>query len=58
MYFTACPECRKKVQQEGHQFKCEHCNKYYTSNEVKITYTVTAKIDDMSDGVFTTFMSE
>lgn len=58
MYFPGCPECKRKCTQEGDQYKCEHCNKFLNPNEIKLTYTVTAKFDDMSDGIFVTFLSE
>ncbi|CDW83120.1 replication protein a 70 kda dna-binding subunit [Stylonychia lemnae] len=58
MYFVGCPECKKKCQPDGAQYKCENCNKYYNQNEVRLTYTITARFDDLSDGTFVSFLSE
>lgn len=58
MYFVGCPECKKKCVTDGNQFRCENCNKYLKPNETRLTYTVVAKFDDMSDSLFASFLSE
>eukprot|EP00347_Sterkiella_histriomuscorum_P012018 403370207 len=58
MYFPGCPECKKKCSPQGDQYWCEKCNKALNHNQVRMTYTVTAKFDDLSDGIFISFMSE
>ncbi len=59
MYFISCPECKKKVSQErmGY-FRCDFCNKTFAENEVRITYTITAKFADSSDSAFVSLIGE
>lgn len=57
-YFPGCPECKKKCQPDGDSFRCEHCNKYINRQDVKWTYTITARVEDGSEGIFASFLSE
>jgi len=50
MYYLACPKCKKKVLQDGNKYRCEQCNKYNDTFDVK--YNLTIKISDMSGGLF------
>jgi replication factor A1 len=56
MYYLSCPDCRKKVIDEGTGWRCENCNKVQATNIP--TYMLSAKISDPSGSVFVSFPRE
>lgn len=56
MYYISCPDCRRKVIDEGHGFRCENCNK--TQPTMIPTYMLTAKVSDVSGSLFIQFPRE
>ena len=54
-YYLACPgeNCHKKVVEESIGWRCEACNKTYTS--CVPTYMLTAKLADVSEALYVTF---
>lgn len=58
-YFIGCPECKKKlaVEREG-LFRCETCNKSIPEHDARVTYTLTAKFADSTDGLFVSLIGE
>jgi hypothetical protein len=59
MYFTGCPECKKKVSLEKDRFyRCEFCNKIYPEQDVRVTYTMSARFQDASDSLFVNLLGE
>lgn len=59
MYFTGCPECKKKVSLEKERFyRCEFCNKIYPEQDVRVTYTISARFQDASDSLFVNLLGE
>lgn len=50
MMYNACPDCRKKVQDEPAGYRCENCNKIHTN--MVPTYMLTAKISDLSGSIY------
>lgn len=58
-FFAGCPTCKKKVQQESaNYYRCEGCQKSLSPNELRMTYTITGKFQDQTDGVFISFIGE
>jgi replication factor A1 len=56
MVYNACSVCRKKVLDEPAGYRCENCDKVYQS--MVPTYTITAKISDLSGSIYISFMRE
>lgn len=56
MYYLACPDCKRKVCDEGTGFRCENCNKSFAT--CLPTYMLTAKLTDVSHGLFISFARE
>ncbi len=56
MMYNACPDCRKKVQDEPAGYRCENCNKIHTN--MVPTYMLTAKISDLSGSIYIQFPRE
>jgi replication factor A1 len=58
IYYSACmsENCRRKVVQEGHGYRCEFCDKQFIN--YRPTYMITAKISDSTDSVFVNFARE
>lgn len=56
LYYLGCPDCRKKVQEEPAGYRCETCNKVHMT--CKPIYIMTAKITDLSEGLFVTFIND
>ena len=54
--YLSCPECRKKVMQEGRGWKCENCDKVHDTNLP--TYMLSALISDVSGNVMVQFPRE
>jgi len=54
--YLSCPDCRKKVIEEGGLWKCEHCSKTHTINLP--TYMLSALINDVSGSVMVQFPRE
>jgi len=51
LYYTSCPECRKKVlEEEGGGFRCEACDKVHP--ECDYGYNFTARIGDFSNAFY------
>jgi replication factor A1 len=50
MYYLACPECKKKVNEESAGFKCEKCNK--TFNAPNPTYSFNVRVSDLSGNIY------
>ena len=46
MFYLACPDCRKKVIDDGRGYQCENCNKCH--EEAKPTYNFGFKVQDCS----------
>jgi hypothetical protein len=55
MYYVACVECKKKVQQDNGGYRCEKCGKIVNTY---VNLTLTAKILDMSGGLWVSFIGE
>lgn len=61
MYFPGCPNtsCKKKCSPEGNDiFRCEPCGKSYNEKDIRWTYTITCKVEDLSDSLYVSFISE
>ena len=56
MMYDACPDCRKKVQDEPAGYRCENCNK--THSTMVPTYMMNAKISDLSGSIYIQFPRE
>ena len=42
-YFIGCPECKKKLNSDGSNYRCENCDKSFNEKDAKVTYTLVAK---------------
>ena len=49
-FYKACPECKKKVVEDGYGYKCESCNK--NIDEPNLTYTLSLCFKDGTDQVW------
>lgn len=59
MYFTGCPDCKKKVTSERQGFyRCETCNKIIPEADVRVTYTIVCRFSDASDSVYVQLIGE
>ena len=56
MSYNACPDCRKKVQEEPAGYRCENCNKVHMT--MNPTYMLMAKIADLSGSIYIQFTRE
>lgn len=56
MCYNACSVCKKKVLDEPAGYRCENCDKTYQS--MVPTYTINAKISDLSGSIYISFMRE
>ena len=51
-YWVGCPECKKKVMPEREGFfRCETCNKTYAEQDIRVSYTLSCKMQDPTDGL-------
>ena len=58
IYYAACmsDNCRRKVVEDAHGYRCEHCNKTFMS--YRPTYMITAKVSDFTDSIYVNFARE
>ena len=56
MIYNACPDCRKKVQDEPAGYRCETCNKVHST--MVPTYMLTVKVSDLSGSLYISFPRE
>ena len=56
MFYLACPECRKKVIDDGRGYFCESCNK--CQEEARPTYNFTFRIQDCTDSLMVQCIGE
>jgi phage FluMu protein Com len=55
-YYISCPECKKKVLEEGSMFRCENCNK--SLRTANTTYNFSARVSDISESIYVQFLGE
>lgn len=51
IWYPACPDCKKKVNESEDQWMCERCNKFFA--EPTFTFNFTMKLGDMSEVIYT-----
>ena len=56
MFYLACPDCRRKVIDDGTGYRCESCDKSF--NDCQPTYMLSAKISDFSSSIYISFCRE
>ena len=54
--YMACPECKKKVVEEGSEYRCERCDKVI--EKPNPTYILTCKIEDSTGAIFVRFYGD
>lgn len=50
LYYMACPDCKKKVMEEGVHYRCENCNK--TVEKANPNYNFSARVGDLTDNFY------
>ena len=58
IFYAACmsDNCRRKVIEDSHGWRCEHCQKSFQT--YRPTYMITAKVSDFTDSIYVNFARE
>lgn len=56
LFYLACTQCKRKVLEDMHGYRCEHCSKTFAS--VNPTYMIKARVSDFTDSIYVNFARE